>query len=60
MGNGERTETRPLESTPTELPKELPQELPLPTAQFRRKAWLAFQRALDPLAPPKALRLPRR
>jgi hypothetical protein len=52
MGNGERTEKRPLESTP--------KELPLPTAQFRRKAWLAFQRALDPLAPPKALRLPRR
>jgi hypothetical protein len=31
--------------------------LPAPTMRFRRKSWLAFQRALDPLAPPK--RLPR-
>jgi hypothetical protein len=29
--------------------------LPFPTAQFRRRAWLLFQRALDPLAPPKPL-----
>jgi hypothetical protein len=29
--------------------------VPLPTAQFRRRAWLQFQRALDPLAPPKPL-----
>jgi hypothetical protein len=29
--------------------------LPSPTTQFRRRAWLAFQRALDPLAPPKPL-----
>ena len=29
--------------------------LPLPTQRFRRQAWLAFQRALDPLAPPKPL-----
>ena len=35
-------------------------DLPLPTAQFRRRAWLEFQRALDPLAPPKPLRLTRR
>lgn len=35
-------------------------ELPLPTGQFRRRAWLEFQRALDPLAPPKPLRLKRR
>jgi hypothetical protein len=32
--------------------------LPLPTMQFRRRAWLQFQRALDPLAPPKQLPLP--
>jgi hypothetical protein len=31
---------------------------PRPTLQFRRRAWAAFQRALDPLAPPKPL--PRR
>jgi hypothetical protein len=30
-------------------------ELPTPTAQFRRRAWLLFQRALDPLAPPRPL-----
>jgi hypothetical protein len=30
--------------------------LPRPTPQFRRRAWLAFQRALNPLAPPKQLR----
>jgi len=33
--------------------------VPLPTAQFRRQAWIAFQRALDPLAPPRPLRVPR-
>jgi hypothetical protein len=31
------------------------QELPTPTGQFRRRAWLLFQRALDPLAPPRPL-----
>jgi len=34
--------------------------LPLPTVRFRRRAWVEFQRALDPLAPPKALRHPQR
>jgi hypothetical protein len=29
--------------------------MPAPSMQFRRRAWLAFQRALDPLAPPKRL-----
>jgi len=33
--------------------------IPLPTAQFRRQSWIAFQRALDPLAPPRPLRQPR-
>ena len=32
-------------------------ELPTPTTGFRRRAWLAFQRALDPLAPPRPLPL---
>jgi hypothetical protein len=32
---------------------------PLPSMAFRRRAWLEFQRALDPLAPPKPLKLPR-
>jgi len=26
-----------------------------PTSRFRRRAWREFQRALDPLAPPKPL-----
>jgi hypothetical protein len=34
--------------------------LPSPTTQFRRRAWLLFQRALDPLAPPKRLPMRRR
>jgi hypothetical protein len=33
--------------------------LPRPTLQFRLRAWRQFQRALDPLAPPKPLRQPR-
>ena len=32
-----------------------PAGLPLPTPRFRRRSWLEFQRALDPLAPPKSL-----
>ncbi len=32
------------------------EHVPLPTAHFRRRAWLEFQRAIDPLAPPKPLR----
>jgi hypothetical protein len=30
-------------------------ELPAPTTQFRVRAWREFQKALDPLAPPKPL-----
>ena len=29
--------------------------VPAPTPQFRLRAWREFQKALDPLAPPKAL-----
>jgi hypothetical protein len=29
--------------------------LPKPSMRFRRRAWLTFQRALDPLAAPKQL-----
>jgi hypothetical protein len=36
------------------------ERVPKPTAQFRRRAWLEFQRAIDPLAPPKPLLRPRR
>jgi len=31
------------------------EEFPTPSMRFRRRAWLEFQRALDPLAPPKRL-----
>jgi len=30
-------------------------DLPAPTPQYRRRAWQEFQRALDPLAPPRPL-----
>jgi hypothetical protein len=33
--------------------------LPAPSASYRRRAWIEFQRALDPLAPIKPLRRPR-
>ena len=32
------------------------ERLPKPTLQFRQRAWRDFQRALDPLAPPKPLK----
>jgi len=35
------------------------QPLPSPSMQFRRRAWLEFQRALDPLAPPKPMPMKR-
>jgi hypothetical protein len=56
MGNDEpRNEMERL--VEAKLPKDAP---PLPTTQFRRQAWLEFQRAIDPLAPPKPLRIKRR
>ncbi len=39
--------------------ERLLEKLPRPTASFRRRAWLDFQRALDPLGPPKPLPLSR-
>jgi hypothetical protein len=33
--------------------------LPQPSASYRRRAWIEFQRALDPLAPLKPLPPPR-
>jgi hypothetical protein len=39
--------------------KETEPRVPQPSARYRRRAWLEFQRALDPLAPPKPLRPPR-
>jgi hypothetical protein len=34
-------------------------DLPTPSMRFRRRAWLEFQRALDPLAQPKRLPMKR-
>ncbi|CAN5740662.1 hypothetical protein BH18ACT13_BH18ACT13_21600 [soil metagenome] len=39
--------------------RRLSEVLPVPTGPFRRRAWLQFQRALDPLASPKPLPLQR-
>jgi hypothetical protein len=36
-----------------------PTPLPAPSASYRRRAWIEFQRALDPLAPIKPLPPPR-
>ena len=36
------------------------QRIPRPSPQFRRRSWLAFQRALDPFAKPRPLRARRR
>lgn len=33
--------------------------VPMPSASYRRRAWLEFQRTLDPLAPLKPLPPPR-
>jgi hypothetical protein len=34
-------------------------KVPAPTASYRRRAWVQFQRALDPLAPIRPLPPPR-
>jgi hypothetical protein len=34
-------------------------QLPSPSPSYRRRAWIEFQRALDPLAPVKPLPPPR-
>jgi len=45
---------------PTPMKRQRPDEqLPAPSASYRRRAWIEFQRALDPLAPIKPLPPPR-
>jgi hypothetical protein len=39
--------------------REQTKGLPQPTMSFRRRAWLQFQRAIDPLAPPKPFKIER-
>jgi hypothetical protein len=42
------------------VPHDAPdQDLPTPSASYRRRSWVQFQRALDPLAPIKPLPPPR-
>jgi hypothetical protein len=53
MGTGESSEPVGRGDTGAPWPA------PAPTMQFRRRAWLVFQRALDPLARPKPLPIKR-
>ena len=41
-------------------PNEEERGVPVPTESFRRRAWRQFERALDPLAPPRPLPTRRR
>ncbi len=54
MGNN--VDTR---SPETEAQSRLVVDLPRPSLRYRVLAWQVFQRALDPLAPPRPLRQPR-
>jgi hypothetical protein len=54
MGNDRQSEDE--RDMPTTMDPKL---LPTPSASYRRQAWIAFQRALDPLAPIKPLPPPR-
>lgn len=56
MGNRGQTQDERARSR-AEAEQQL--KLPLPTASYRRRAWVQFQRALDPLAPIKPLPPPR-
>ena len=55
MGNRKHPEDKAaaMKSRPIE------EHLPAPSASYRRRAWIEFQRALDPLAPIKPLPRPR-
>jgi hypothetical protein len=57
MRNGPNLEEDRSVQPEQEREQQLP--LPRPTASFRRRAWLEFQRALDPLAPVRQLPLRR-
>jgi hypothetical protein len=54
---GERTNSDGSKGADT---PDLRKGLPQPTTAFRRRAWLQFQRALNPLSPPKPFRIGRR
>jgi hypothetical protein len=54
---GKRRHSEDGTTAPGKGEKETP--VPKPTASYRRRAWVQFQRALDPLAPIKPLPPPR-
>jgi hypothetical protein len=54
MGFGKQTLSAARRTTKAEDAK-----VPAPTASYRRRAWVQFQRALDPLAPIRPLPPPR-
>ena len=54
-----RNQEPPEKEVERTMQRELAKDLPLPTTAFRRRSWLHFQRAIDPLAPPKPLRIER-
>jgi hypothetical protein len=49
----------PKEKKPPMKSKDHEQDLSAPSASYRRRAWIQFQRTLDPLAPIKPLPPPR-
>jgi hypothetical protein len=58
VGSGRNSEKADVKRSEVERgARRLP--LPQPSASYRRRAWIEFQRALDPLAPLKPLPPPR-
>jgi len=47
------------DEAPAMTSRRIEEFLPAPSASYRRRAWIEFQRALDPLAPIKPLPPPR-
>ena len=58
---GSARDSEEAEKMRREIALGVPERLrpPQPSASYRRRAWIDFQRALDPLAPLKPLRRPR-
>jgi hypothetical protein len=55
MGKRRHSEDR----TPASEAARTEAKIPTPSASYRRRAWVQFQQALDPLAPIKPLPPPR-
>jgi len=54
-----RNRTEPEDDAARTRSQRIEELLPAPSASYRRRAWIEFQRALDPLAPIKPLPPPR-